>query len=135
MPYQVPEFPLRANLYTSVLPHDFLAMVFREEVDCQLRVWGSDPRFTSAQVSSNGLLVGYVALLFPAETDVRDESTGPNADVIECPAGSGRLYLALYVDDVAKGFPNEYRQVIVAKVFTSTNPLITNFPYWPTPIP
>lgn len=62
-------------------------------------------------------------LCVPAGTDLRDSYTVSGKDLIECPAGSGRIYECLYVDDVAKGFANEWRFALLAKVGQ-----------WPTPI-
>lgn len=44
-----------------------------------------------------------IYLRLPALTDIRP------TDQIECPAGSGRLYNTRWVEDLHKGFPNEYR--------------------------
>jgi hypothetical protein len=55
-------------------------------------------------------------ILLPAATDVHFARGGPGLDYIECPAGSGRVYLVADVDDVGKGFLNEYRQVDCSKV-------------------
>lgn len=71
------------------------------------------------------------SMLFPAGTDVRDASCGPTPDVIECPAGSGRFYWVAFVDDIAKGFPNEHRWAVTPKLFTDG---IYNY-RWPKPIP
>lgn len=67
----------------------------------------------------------YVFLLLPAFTDVRDAyGISGEADIVEVPADSGRKYGVFYVDDVAKGFPNEYRECVLIKS-----------PGWPEPIP
>ena len=52
-----------------------------------------------------------IFLRLPALTDIRP------ADQIECPAGSGRLYSVRWVDDVHKGFVNEYRVAILEQIF------------------
>ncbi len=71
------------------------------------------------------------SVLFPIGTDVRDASVDPNPDAIEVPAGSGRFYWIAFVDDIAKGFPNEHRWAIAVKLFTDGH-----FDYrWPRPIP
>jgi hypothetical protein len=67
-------------------------------------------------------------LLVPAGTDVRDKFNSSGADAIECPTGSGRFYLAVYVDDMGKGFANEHRGVVLQKVGNALG-------FWPTPIP
>lgn len=52
-------------------------------------------------------------ILFPKLTDVRAAWNGLQNDIVEVPAGSKRFYSVRFVDDVAKGFANEYRLVIV----------------------
>src|SRR5216684_2145996 len=47
-------------------------------------------------------------LLLPAFTDIRCLAQGVNPDFLEVPAGSGRFYGVVDVEDVAKGFSNEY---------------------------
>ncbi len=46
------------------------------------------------------------------------------ADVVEAPAGSGRLYTVSYVNDSGAGFPNEHRFAVVIKAVP-----------WPAPLP
>lgn len=72
------------------------------------------------------------SILFPKGTDVRDVSTTTGPDIIECPAGTGRLYWVTYVDDIARGFGNEHRWVVMQKVWTYDAFSIYR---WPTPIP
>lgn len=60
--------------------------------------------------------VALMFVLFPALTDVRDKLSATGADLVECPAGSGRYYGVIGVDDVAKGFANEYRWAAVHSV-------------------
>jgi hypothetical protein len=116
MAFKIPTFNLLCNLYTSrVLP----PAVPRLRVRCQLRT----PRHTAPA----GSVSAYpVFLILPALTDVRDLSSGTSADAAEVPAGSGRFYEVLNVDDVAKGFANEYRLCLLIKIV---------LPKWPTPIP
>lgn len=66
-------------------------------------------------------------LLLPALTDIRDfiNVAGINS-VVEVPLGSGRVYSVNNVDDVAKGYANEYRLAIIQKVAGL---------WWPVPIP
>jgi hypothetical protein len=109
MPYVVPTFNLIANLWRNpwvVPPIGAPALV----VPCQLRVY-------RAYIDSS-------ILLLPALTDIRDDQVGSFADLVEVPAGSGRFYQVLWVDDVAKGFANEYRGAHIYKTGI-----------WPIPIP
>jgi len=87
---------------------------------CQLRAGnhvytGTDPDQINAP---------FWEILLPALTDIRDRISPGGADIAEVPAGSGRYYKVQHVDDVAKGFANEYRLAHVSK-----------FGVWPSPIP
>jgi len=135
MAYTIPDFPLSCEIFTATSPPDLTTLVTRGVEVCQLRLFGPHPRNTSAGFGSSGLLVGEAAVLFPAATDVRDQSQGPAGDILEIPVASGRYYYVSYVDDVAKGFPNEYRQAFVIKAFTSPAGNFLNFPLWPIPMP
>ena len=75
---------------------------------------------------------GQMWLLLPALTDIRSVVTfpgggGSKCDIVECPLGSGRFYLVISVDDVGKGFGNEFRCAAIQ----ATN----LYGVWPTPIP
>jgi hypothetical protein len=63
-------------------------------------------------------------LLVAKGTDIRDKYTQPGTHYVEVPLASGRFYKIDLVDDVARGFTNEYRIAIIRKVGT-----------WPSPIP
>jgi hypothetical protein len=63
-------------------------------------------------------------LLVAKGTDIRDQYCPSGQDVIECPQGSGRMYYCVHVDDVGKGFTNEFRCCVIAKLGS-----------WPQPIP
>ncbi len=74
-------------------------------------------------------------LLLPALTDVRDKRKNPTltpqGDVVEVPAGSGRYYAVVEVDDIGKGFANEHRFAICQ--MDPTN--FPQLPLWPEPYP
>jgi hypothetical protein len=59
-------------------------------------------------------------LRVPAGTDLRQLLSSTGADEVEVPAGSGRYYRCMAVDDVAKGFPNEFRQALIVFVGVPT---------------
>jgi hypothetical protein len=52
-------------------------------------------------------------LLCPKLTDIRARWNNVLADIVEFPAGSKRFYGVVDVDDVGKGFANEYRLVVL----------------------
>lgn len=75
-------------------------------------------------------------LLVPALSDIRDFSQNiPATDYVEVPSSSGRWYQVLQVDDVGKGFSNEYRIVAIAKICDTIDPVLYPGLFWPTPMP
>jgi hypothetical protein len=71
----------------------------------------------------NGVVGVYLKL--PKLTDIFFARMFPFAgqDLVEVPAGSARWYNVLHVDDVGKGFPNEYRFALIAMIPPYTIPL------------
>jgi len=63
-------------------------------------------RTQQAVLTTNVLSRG---LLLPKLTDIRATWNAHAPDLVEVPAGSGRFYGVEDVEDVAKGFTNEYR--------------------------
>ena len=122
MAFVLPTFNLQADVYTWVAFGR--PTVVRFTTDCQLRA--PDMRGVGAYAPAPAGGVAMV-LLVPPLTDIRDHWTAPgtHGDMIECPPGSGRVYYAMYCDDVAKGFPNEHRFVVMRKYDLQ----------WPSPIP
>jgi len=69
----------------------------------------SPGKLTISQKNAAGAFPQFTMLLrVPALTDLRGYNFA-TASVLECPAASGRFYQCWYVDDIAKGFPNEHR--------------------------
>lgn len=121
MPYLPPTFNLLCNIWTgpAVVP-PFGAP--RLTTHCQLRIYK-----TAAEVNASGFSTGmYVSLLLPAGTDIRGLFGFTAAqDLVECPAGSGRFYKVQTFDDVAKGFPNEYRMAVCIQAgYTGALPVV-----------
>ncbi len=77
-------------------------------------------------------------LLIPALTDVRDFSqviVSGSYDMVEVPAASGRWYRVGIVDDVGKGFTNEYRMCGIMKICSFIDSTEYAGLFWPTPMP
>lgn len=68
-----------------------------------------------------------MTLLLPPGTDVRSVPQSSYGDTFEVPAGTGRFYTTIGVDDIGKGFPNEHRAAILIPT--------PAFGLWPTPYP
>lgn len=125
MAYRLPTFNLEVGIWHD--PH--LPGVDPEDdiVIGQLRWMGRGPAETVNTLDNASWQFG-ATLLVPAGTDLRDHYVlgAPRPDVVEVPIGTGRFYFVAYVDDVARGFPNEYR---FACLFKRADLL------WPIPIP
>lgn len=120
MAYKVPAFPITCNVWRATSPVTGPPDL---TLPCNLAV---GRRVTAAtgipdDESPDTLLV---ALLLPPRSDVRDAYSPPGADIVECPAGTLRYYLVKQVDDVGRGFANEFRYAVAAKQAP-----------WPAPIP
>jgi len=82
----------------------------------------------------------FAGLLCPKLTDIAGMWVAALAgeDCVEVPAGSGRFYMVLTVEDVAKGFPNEYRHALICQLNSETILISGNpwgAPSWPVPTP
>jgi hypothetical protein len=132
MPFTVPEFPLLCNIWAGPNPP---TGVPRLTAACNL---GMGRRIMPAAPSEDVFNAPHMLaqLLLPAGTDIRDASCSPatSGDVVEVPAGSGRFYYVLGVDDLGKGFPNEHRFALLAKACSAYYGPFAGVD-WPTPIP
>lgn len=123
MAFVLPTFPSSVDIY------DWVAFgvptSLRLTSPCQLR--GPNPSYAINYTSVSSFAPASLILL-PALTDIRDRYNTPinRPDFVQVPAGSGRWYHVVYVDDIAKEFPNEHRYAAIAKL----DPLP-----WPTPSP
>lgn len=132
MAFTVPTFNLSADIYTG----PWATKALRLTEDCNLSPGKRVQQFhVTDDVNINSYAVQPL-LLVPAGTDIRDASCSHVADFVEVPAGSGRWYSVMGVDDVAKGFPNEYRLASLGKIFAGVSGP-GSYPglFWPTPIP
>lgn len=123
MAFVLPTFPSVCDIYTW--PYNYAAPPRLANVPCQLRAPNAAlPQYT------NGLfaVTNAIMLLLPPKTDIRDTYATPinAADSVVLPVGTTCRYLVLYVNDIARDFPNEHRYAIITK--TSSGP-------WPVPMP
>jgi hypothetical protein len=70
-----------------------------------------------------GVVTLTMNLLLPALVDIRGPQDTIGADQVEVPAGSGRWYSVVGVDDIGKGFANEHRSAALVAIFGT----------WPAP--
>jgi hypothetical protein len=122
MAFRLPTFNLTCNIWRASAgqPPSGAPVV---TVQCQLR----PTRRSIYRTVSAGPFQLVEEILMPKLTDVRSLAGAGSSDTIECPAGSGRFYGVLGVDDVAKGFPNEYRWALVVQAGYAGG--------WPYPTP
>lgn len=134
MSFSLPSFPSICALYTNV-GNDFATKVYRSSEICQLRGPQQGPRLGPPAAPAVFNLGSVPLLLLQPGVDIRDYSTAqpPLPDFVEIPQGTGRWYVAVFVDDVALGFPNVHRYAIVGKLVAGG--VFINVPPWPTPIP
>lgn len=119
-----PQFPLLANVWHTgnpVTDPPDLA-----NIKAELRATVTHRQVTSTLTLNRGNITRFI--YFEKHTDVRAIWPSGFGDVVELPAGSRRYYDIVDVEDVAKGFPNEFR---IAAVTVTTN--VT--PPWPVPYP
>lgn len=121
MPFNLPTFNLDVNIWRNASGPPAAPDV---TVKGNL-AWGR--RVSSNQGIEDPQGEPFMTLLLPPGTDIRSSRTASGFDWVEAPAGTGRLYKTLGVDDIGKGFSNEHRAAIL--VATS------NFGVWPSPIP
>lgn len=111
MPFAAPQFNLLCNIWGgNVVPPVGLPRIANQL--CQL-AWD---RTAGVPFLVGANIVHVMLLRVPAGTDLRDQLSATFQDVVEVPAGSGRFYTCWRVDDVARGFPNEYRQGLLRLV-------------------
>lgn len=123
MGYSLPTFNLMCNIWHD--PANCYTDPPSLTVACNL-TYG---RIVSS--TQGGLLFPFppvMSLLLPKLTDIRSQLCGV-ADNLEVPAGSGRFYSTIGVDDVGKGFQNEHRCAIISGNNSGGTHL------WPSPIP
>lgn len=126
MAFTVPSFPLKCNIYAG--QGDQAARPSnptQRQVSCQLRILKT-AFCLGSQLGGTGPVS---LLLLSSKADIRPVCNAwPHGDAVEVPGGSGRFYVVLAVDDVAKGFSNEYR---VASIY----PQYQRVGWWPIPTP
>jgi len=131
MAFSLPNFNLLCDVYTG----PWLAKVLRiSDVPCNLalgrRVQQPGATFTTFEFGAAA-----PSVLLPPRTDVRDFSCVTGYDVLEVPKGTGRWYAVMQVDDVGRGFANEYRIAFPVKAVQAVDATEFAGSFWPTPIP
>jgi len=107
--YVLPQFNLTVNIWRGGAAYtDPPDVVTVGNLALGRRVAGSKLQDGSTSPSDGGMW-----LLLPKDTDIRDSKAASGEDMVEVPAGSGRLYTSKWVDDIGKGFSNEHRFSVI----------------------
>lgn len=121
MGFSVPNFNITCNIWRIASPPP--AAPFSTE-DCNLAL---GRRTSSYQGLYSSDREPVMSLLLPPGTDIRGPQSATGPDVVEVPAGTGRFYTVVGVDDSGKGWPNEHRVALIAWTSAYGN--------WPDPMP
>lgn len=121
MGFTVPNFNLTCNVWRA---GNAPPAAPDETFDCNLAFGRRTASYQGVISTPNEPIL---SLLLPPATDIRGPQCAAPDVAVEAPAGSGRYYTILGVDDSGKGFPNEHRVALLA--WTNT------FGAWPSPIP
>jgi hypothetical protein len=125
MPFTLPTFNLTCNIWTGSVgaypplsPPTGSPRIAAQP--CGLAHGKLSSKVAPIGSSFLSISVGVMQLLLPKGTDVRGiESNTAAVDLVECPAGTGRYYFVQSVDDVGKGFVNEYRLAFMTSIVES----------------
>jgi len=133
MAFRTPQFPLTCNVWTAVaLGGAFAYAAPDRTLACNLSPGRRALSFFP--LLSPEALTECVELLLPRRSDIRASWNGSaNADSVECPAGTKRFYLVRWVDDVGRGFQNEYRLAVCS--FMASGLTFSDVGAVPVPLP
>jgi hypothetical protein len=135
MGFMPPTFNLTANIWRYLTP---VGNPPDATTPCNLSNTRARESVGYVIATSRLQYVPQTELLVPKLTDLRGYSTTNTGDCVEVPAGSGRFYGVLWVDDVGKGFTNEYRiAAILPLVGWALSYFNTGWSgrLWPVPLP
>ena len=112
MAFKIPNFNILCNLSQPDVANtvQIPSPPFRlQNQACQLTYGRRVNVSSTGGTAEVGVLAMTMNLLLPAGTDVRGPQDVRSFDMCEVPAGSGRWYSVVFVDDIGRGFPNEHR--------------------------
>jgi hypothetical protein len=142
MAFNTPTFNLTVNLWSATLVTNPPTMSFLACLSPGRRTMLLAPSTLTNPVYVQVPTWGPTSeLMCPKGTDIRGAQNSGMTNVVECPAGSARYYLVLFVEDVGKGFPNEYRLALLKQcdfgtvALTDFQAVFGTVPPWPVPTP
>lgn len=121
MPYALPTFPLKINIWTgSTTPPVGSPRV----VDAKANLaWGKRVSgMSTGGTSAPGIIVATMQLLLEATTDIRGSHATTQGDTLEIPSGSGRYYSTWVADYVGLGFANCHKCAIIFQSYGFKTP-------------
>lgn len=116
MAFRLPSFNLFCNVSTCNVPNiaGIPTPPYRlNNQACQLTFGRRVNVTTTGGTMAPGILTIAMSLLAPPFTDLRGPQDTVSFDMVEVPAGSGRWYQVVGVDDIGKGFANEHRSAAI----------------------
>ena len=112
MAYVQPQYNITCNIWTGV-PGNFPSPPVGPPriivQPCALVLGRRVNVVSTGGTGEPGVPLQAINLLLPPGTDIRGPQDTVVADIVECPAGSGRVYGVYFVDDIGKGHFNEHR--------------------------
>lgn len=106
--HKAPKLPLMCNIWRGNNGPPAAPLL---TPSCQL-LWGATHTYVAVVPATvNTTLLR--SLYLPMGTDIRPTQVPNAGDIVEVPAASGRFYTCVAVDDVAKGFANEFRLALI----------------------
>ena len=143
MAFHPPTFNLTVNLWRGPNPvTNPPTFVFQGNLAIGRRQLFAPPAIsTAAQFTAGPQYGDATELLLPKGSDIRGPQNAGYTDIVEVPAGTGRYYLVLWVDDVGRGFSNEYRLALLKQCdfqmvsLTAFGATFGSVPAWPVPTP
>jgi len=121
MAFTQPQYPFQMAVYASISaqPADLRGLF-----DCNLAYGERAFQGLINPPGSGDDSFVFAYVLCPVGTDIRDGWGTDEADFIEVPAGSQRMYAVRYVDLIGAGFANEHLGVVCSKWGRWSYPLV-----------
>lgn len=115
MPFRVPEFNLLCNVWRSAPAIPPVGAPDIADLACQL-TWDRTGDTILFWQFGPARFLHLMKLKVPQASDVRGDLADTGSDLVEVPSGTGRFYRVRVVDDVARGFANEFRQCLIEQM-------------------
>jgi hypothetical protein len=119
MGFSLPVFNLTCNVWSFGIPTSQPPRL--SAVICNF-CRGERESYAAPWTVNLGQQLGCMWLLVPWATDLRDTATVAGPDTVEVPAGSGRFYTIIWVDDAGYGFANAHRFAALLKLSPGPTP-------------